>query len=191
MSNRELFVTINSGKLKGKKIYLPSKVTTRSTKSIIKESYFNTIQFDIIDKNFIELFAGSGSMGIEAISRGAKRSFFIEKDKRAYDVLINNLKSLNIDNYTALNGDTFVKFSSILEKIDEKSYFYLDPPFDIRDGMEGIYEDSFKLIESIPKELCELITIEHISRLKPPKTIGHFKHTKSKKFGKTTLTYYI
>ncbi len=191
MNSRKIYTTVNSGKLKGKKIYLPSKTTTRSTKSIIKESYFNTIQFEIIDKNFIEVFAGSGSMGIEAVSRGAKKVYFIEKEKDAYETLLNNLKNLDIENFEAFYDDSFVKFPSIVNEIEEKSYFYFDPPFDIRDGMKDIYEKTFSMIETIPADICELITIEHISRLKIPDIIGDFKHKKSKKFGKTTLSYYI
>ena len=63
---------IISGKFKNKVLKLPSKTTTRSSKAIVLESFFNTIQFDIIDATFVEVFSGSGSIGLEALSRGAK-----------------------------------------------------------------------------------------------------------------------
>ncbi len=186
-----LYTTIISGKYKGKKILLPSLNTTRSTKSIIKESFFNTIQFEIIGKNFVEVFAGSGSIGLEALSRGAKNVYFIEKDKNAYKTLLQNIKSLDEKPCIAINGDSFIQFSYILNMIKDKSYFYLDPPFHIRDGMDDIYEKTFELIETIPKELCEMIAIEHISSIKMPKSISVYKLKKSKKFGKTTLSYFM
>ena len=186
-----LYTTINSGKYKGKKLLLPSLSTTRSTKSIIKESFFNTIQFEIIGKNFIEVFAGSGSMGLEALSRGAKKIYFIEKDKSAYKILLKNIKSLNINECRAINGDSFIEFSNVLNLIEGKSYFYFDPPFHIRDGMDEIYEKTFELIEKIPKEICEMIAIEHISTVKMPKNISWYKLKKSRKFGKTTISYFL
>ncbi len=187
----ELYTTINSGKYKGKKLLLPPLSTTRSTKSIIKESFFNTIQFDIIGKNFIEVFAGSGSVGLEALSRGAKRVYFIEKDKNAYKTLQKNIKNLDTDDCVAINGDSFIEFPNILNLLKQESYFYFDPPFHIRDGMDEIYDKTFKLIKEIPKELSKMIAIEHISTLKMPKSIGEYRLKKSRKFGKTTISYFL
>ena len=186
-----LYTTVNSGKYKGKKLLLPSLTTTRSTKSIIKESFFNTIQFEIIGKNFVEVFAGSGSMGLEALSRGAKKVYFIEKDKSAYKILLQNIKSLDEKLCLAINGDSFIEFPQILNMIEDKSYFYLDPPFHTREGMNDVYEKTFDLIEKIPKELCEMIAIEHISSIKMPECISIYKLKKSRKFGKTTISYFL
>lgn len=77
--------------IKGKILELPSLDVTRSSKARLKESLFNVLQFDIIDKIFIESFAGSGSIGLEAISRGAKRAYFIEKDRNSYQILLKKL----------------------------------------------------------------------------------------------------
>ena len=86
---------IIAGAYKGKVLSLPSLDVTRSSKAVLKESVFNVLQFDIIDKIFIEAFAGSGSIGLEAISRGAKRAYFIELDKKSYSILVKNCKSIN------------------------------------------------------------------------------------------------
>ena len=69
---------IISGKYKGRSLKLPSKTTTRSSKVIVLESFFNTIQFGIMDAVFVEVFSGSGSVGLEALSRGAKKIIFME-----------------------------------------------------------------------------------------------------------------
>ena len=87
---------IIAGKYKGKILELPSLDVTRSSKARLKESLFNVLQFDIIDKIFIESFAGSGSIGLEAISRGAKRAYFIEKDRNSYQILLKNLVSIYV-----------------------------------------------------------------------------------------------
>jgi len=97
MSKINITTQIIGGKYRGKKIALPPVVTTRSSKSRLKESFFNTIQFDIVDANFIEMFAGSGSVGLEAISRGAKRVYFFEKNAVALQTLRKNISSFGRD----------------------------------------------------------------------------------------------
>ena len=118
---------IIAGDYKGKVLELPSLDVTRSSKSVLKESVFNVLQFDIIDKIFIESFAGSGSIGLEAISRGAKRAYFIELDKKSYSILVKNCKSINIEKCQTIQGNTFVQTPLILEflKILKKKLSYM------------------------------------------------------------------
>ena len=182
---------IVAGKYKNKIINLPSLDTTRSTKSIIKESLFDTIQFDIVDEDFVEVFGGSGSMGLEALSRGAAHAYFFEKDKKAFKVLRENCTRIAKNDTTCINGDSFIEFPKFIQKRKQKAFFYFDPPFSIREGMEDIYKNSLKLIEMIPSKLSHLIIIEHISRQEMPKIVGNYTIKKTKKFGKSALTYYM
>ena len=187
-------LTIAGGKYKGKKLQSASLDTTRSTKSILKGSLFDTLQFDIVDDVFVEVFGGSGSMGLEAVSRGASRAYFIERDKKAYRVLEENCKSIDNLKCKTYLGDSFEVYPSIvteLEKEDKKAYLYFDPPFDIRDGMEDIYERVLKLIEDTPVSVVHLLIIEHATKTAMPETIGSFNLKKSKKFGKSSLSYYM
>ena len=184
---------IIAGKYKGKKLSIPSKSITRSSKSIIRGSVFDTLQFDIIDSNFVEVFAGSGSIGIEAMSRGAKKTFFIEKDREAFNILNDNLKIADDSDYEVLFGDSFEKIDEIIDILknnNETSYFYLDPPFPIRDNMKNIYDKIIEMIEMIPSEIVKLIIIEHMSSIQFPENIKNFQQIKTKKFGKTSLSYY-
>ena len=188
--DKTLYIHINGGKYKGRKIELPSLDTTRSSKSILRESLFNTIQFEIIDKNFVEVFGGSGSMGLEALSRGAKDVYFIEKDHSAYAILKKNAASLDSAHTHLTLGDSFDVYEEVLKKVQGESYFYFDPPFDIRDGMEGIYDKVLSLIEKTPKEKAIMIVVEHMTKTTMPDTIGDYKKKKFKKFGRSALTYY-
>ena len=95
METKILFTTISAGKYKGRKIELPSLSSTRSTKAILKGSVFDTLQFDIVGETFVEVFGGSGSMGLEALSRGAKHAYFIEKNSAAYSILKKNCKLID------------------------------------------------------------------------------------------------
>ena len=81
-----------AGKYKSKKIQTISDSSTRPMMSKVREAIFNSLQFLIEDKDVLDLYAGSGSMGIEALSRGAKFTTFVEKSKECIGVLNNNLK---------------------------------------------------------------------------------------------------
>jgi 16S rRNA G966 N2-methylase RsmD len=74
--------------------------------------------------------------------------------------------------------------------LETKAYFYIDPPFSFREGMEEIYNNMMTLIKELPREHVEMIIIEHMTGLALGQTIGDYKKLKSKKFGKTSLTYY-
>lgn len=184
---------IIAGAYKGKVLSLPSLDVTRSSKAVLKESVFNVLQFDIIDKIFIESFAGSGSIGLEAISRGAKRAYFIELDKKSYSILVKNCKSINIEKCQTIQGNAFVQTPLILEFLKnskEEVILYVDPPFDFREGMEDIYDKSFRMIENIENSNIFKIIIEHESKLEIPKILGKFSLEKTRKFGKSSLSYF-
>jgi len=183
-----MFTRVNSGSLKGKKIELPDKETTRSTKSLVKKSLFDTISYNLIDKPFVEVFGGSGSIGIEAVSKGASISYFIECDRASYKILENNCKSIIPNSSKIYFGDSFVILKDIIKELKSKTIFYFDPPFAIRDGFDNVYKESIELIKYIPKELIELIIVEH--HTKESIEIQTLNLLKSKKFGNTTLSYY-
>ncbi len=185
--------TITAGTHKGKKVEIPDIFTTRSSKGILKESLFNTLQFDIMDKNFVEVFSGSGSIGLEALSRGAGQCYFMEYNKIAFYYLEGNVKRLDPSKCHLFFGDSFEKFDTVynmVKKSSEKTYFYFDPPFSSRDGMDDIYDKTLALIEKIEPEVCEMVIIEHMSNLEMPQNIGKVEKMKRKKFGRSTISYY-
>ena len=191
MAHKPLHVNISAGKYKGKKLSLPSIVSTRSTKSILKGSLFDTLQSDIVDKVFVEVFGGSGSMGLEALSRGASHAYFIEKDKYAFSVLKSNCQLIDANSTTCKHGDSFQLFPLLLNELTCKAFFYFDPPFSIREGMEDIYTKVLQLIADIPQSKVHLIIIEHMSELALPNNIGTYVLQKTKKFGNSSLSYYM
>ena len=191
-NSKKLTKKIISGKFKGKVLTLPSKVTTRSSKAIVLESFFNTLQFDIIDSTFVEVFSGSGSIGLEALSRGAKEILFMEKDRDALKTLKDNIALTDPSACEVFSGDSFENINAVvktLKRKNEDAYFYIDPPFSIREGMEDIYDKMINLIASLPQEVVKLIIIEHMTGLEIPDILGAYTRIKSKKFGNTTLTY--
>jgi 16S rRNA (guanine966-N2)-methyltransferase len=192
-NNTSLTKKIVAGKYKGKTLKLPSKETTRSSKMIVVESFFNTIQFDVIDSIVVEVFSGSGSIGLEALSRGAKKVIFMEKDSDALRALRENIAQTDPKACEVVEGNSFTTISGVkkrLEALGEAAFIYVDPPFSIREGMEAIYDKTLAMLASLSLNTVRLIIIEHMTGLELPESIGDFKVVKTKKFGKTTLSYY-
>lgn len=188
--------SINAGKLKHLKLKYNSSEGTRPTKSIVRESCFNTIGSDIAGSVFIEAFGGCGSMGIEALSRGADFAVFYENNKYAYDILCQNL-FLAKKRESTLRFHTFYAnfFSQSLDKYiassQRKSILYLDPPFCIRNGNSDIYQKCITKIQNLERYTLSLIIFEHWSEYNMPSIIGAYALLKVRQFGKSTLTYYV
>ena len=125
-----------SGKFRGKKITLPKDKKTRPLRDLVKESIFNLIQhsnkFDCVidNSNILDLFSGSGSFGIECISRNAKKVVFIENYKEAIKVLKKNTSIFNKEEkYKIFDEDCFNFFKS--NKLSDKfNIIFLDPPYE-------------------------------------------------------------
>ncbi len=184
---------IIAGAFKGKKIRIPDVATTRSSKSILRESLFDTLQFEVVDAPFVEVFAGSGSVGLEALSRGASHGYFFEKNREVFAMLQSNIRQIAPEHATAIQGDSFEHFPALLKRLTAEGtpgYFYWDPPFSIREGMEDIYDNTLSMIGQIDGSVCKMVIIEHMTRLTLPEVIGDVHRIKQKRFGKSTLSYF-
>lgn len=111
-----LFTQISSGIYKGKKLALPALSSTRSTKSIVKGSFFDTWRAELRGAAFIECFGGSGAMALEALSNGAKNVYAIEKDAAAHKIMQKNFEFFGLG-ANAILGDCFERLSEILHEL--------------------------------------------------------------------------
>ena len=120
---------IISGSKRGMNLQTPDGLGTRPTSDRIKETLFNMISFDIPDCRFLDLFSGSGQMGIEALSRGASEAVFVEKDKSAISCIENNLsKAKFTDEATLYKEDVFSALNK-LNGSEEFDFVFMDPPY--------------------------------------------------------------
>lgn len=103
---------------------------TRPTTDRIKETLFNMLQYDLADCTFLDLFAGSGAIGIEALSRGAKLSVFVEQNQKAADCVRENLRATKLEEQAVvMNCDAL----TALKRLEGKyrfDYIFMDPPYD-------------------------------------------------------------
>lgn len=119
-----------SGKARGKKLISLEGMNTRPTLDRVKEALFNIIQFDIVDKNILDLFAGSGAIGIEAISRGARSVTFCDNSIEAIKVIKTNIQNTrSTEHSTVLNKDYISALNSLAEEKTQFDIIYLDPPY--------------------------------------------------------------
>jgi len=111
-----LFTQISSGIYRGKKLALPALSSTRSTKSIVKGSFFDTWRAELRGAAFIECFGGSGAMALEALSNGAKNVYAIEKDTAAHKIMRKNFELFGLG-ANAILGDCFERLPEILQEL--------------------------------------------------------------------------
>ncbi len=127
---------IISGIFKGKKILQPIDVKTRPLKDMVKESIFNIlkhskkINFQIEESNILDLFSGTGSFGLECISRGAKKITFVECHKDAIKILKKNIFNLKVEkNCEIIENDCFLFLDSLVNFNKKYNIIFLDPPY--------------------------------------------------------------
>ena len=176
-----------SGKARGLKLNTPKNEDVRPTTDRVKESLFNIINGYIIDGDVLDLFAGTGSLGIECLSRGANKCVFVDINKTSIDIVKSNIKKARVeDNAEILNID----YKSAIERVKNKNYkfdiIFMDPPY-----YENMFIDSLKKIdESDILKDDGIIVVEHDTKQKFPESIGKLIKDRSKKYGNTTLTFY-
>ncbi len=122
---------ILSGSFKGRPLIAPKGSQTRPTLSIVRKAVFDILQPAVSGADFLDLFAGSGAMGIEALSRGARRSVFVENHREAVRALHKNLNLLKID-AVVLAGDVLTVLKKLEKQKETFQIIYADPPYQLK-----------------------------------------------------------
>lgn len=172
-----------TGSARGKRLKTLEGQDVRPTTERVKEAVFSIIQFDIEGRLFLDLFAGSGQMGIEALSRGAKGAVFVDSARNSINVIKQNLASTGLlDNSKVLNTDSIAFISRPqLEKFD---IAFIDPPYGT-----GILQKTLPLVALQMKQtgtiICERPLNEEI-----PEKINGFVLDRNYRYGKIMISTY-
>ena len=175
---------IIAGKFKGKVLKEFELNSTRPTADLVRGALFNTLSYNVDDCVFLDLFSGTGAVGIEALSRGARECYFVDANKDAIKLISNNLKSINMQTSNVLNLDyTFAlnEFCKLGLKFD---IVFLDPPY-----ATDFAENAINFIKN--NDLLSnfgIIAWEH-DNTKLQYIKENFKDSKTKKYGKKYLTF--
>lgn len=134
-------IRVISGKWRGRKLPVLNAEGLRPTTDRNKETLFNWLMADVQNSTCLDMFAGSGGLGIESLSRHAKSVTFVEKDKKAYDIIRQNLERLGVEKQQVklLNGDAIELAGSLEQAFD---LVFVDPPFNC-----GLIPKAISLIE--------------------------------------------
>ena len=166
---------ITAGKFKGQKITAPDESITRPTLSKVRMSIFNTLQSMIEFKgnSFLDMYAGSGIMGLEALSRGFAYAEAIEKNPKAFQVIKSNFKRFS-PSPKLIIGDSLKIVPALQKKFD---VIYIDPPY-----FSGIYEQSLEAVKNISNGI---VILEHVTDV----NLTDFELIKQKKYGDKFITF--
>ena len=176
-----------SGKARGKKLVALEGTNTRPTLDRVKEALFNIIQFDITDKSVLDLFAGSGAIGIEAISRGAKSVVFCDNSIDAIKVIKTNIKNTRSDEKAIiLNKDYINALENLANKETKFDIIYLDPPYKTQYAEIAI--ERIMKLNLLSKEGIIIVETDDIKKEKDIQTEG-IKIFDKRKYGRAILIF--
>lgn len=178
---------IIAGKAKGRKLLSPPTLETRPTLDRVKEAMFSTIQGYIIDAVALDLFAGTGSLGLETASRGAKEVYLIDKSNTTYPLLKENIINLKLEKECiSLNMDAYEALELFNKKGLVFNIIFIDPPY-----CKEMIPEAMKIIEEnglLDKEGIIVTKIDSIEEIY--EGYKEIKLTKSRKYGNTTVCFY-
>jgi 16S rRNA (guanine(966)-N(2))-methyltransferase RsmD len=180
-----LIVRVISGKAKGKKLKAPSRA--RPLTDRVKEALFNILSSRTADGCFLDLFAGSGAVGIEALSRGARRAVFVELDRKAVKVIRENLDNVGFSGQADVYAVDILRALDLLERKAEKfDIIFLGAPYDSPELEKGL----IKLGAGALVAASGLIIAEHRKQHLLAQEYGSFHAFREAKYGETVLTFY-
>lgn len=173
---------IISGSARGRSLDAPKGLSTRPTTDRVKESLFGILQFRIGGTRVLDLFSGSGGLGLEALSRGAQFAVFNDTDRESVRVIKNNLKSLAFEDHAAVYSLDFNACLKLLASKGERfDLIFLDPPYG-----KGLETEAVKRIHELDLLLEDgRIVIEHAAktRIELPSIVD------TRKYGDTCITF--
>lgn len=172
-----------AGKHRSRPLISPKNRDVRPTTDMVKESIFNIIQNDVVEANFLDLFAGSGAIGIEAISRGAKKVVFADSSKESIAIVKQNLQMLK-EEAQVIFGDYAYALARL--KNSEFDIVFLDPPYDFKD-INAVFE---MIRQNNILSSHGIVIYESLFDKNKSKEIDGFEIVKSKKYGITAIDIY-
>lgn len=172
-----------TGSARGRRLQtLPGGEITRPTTEAVKEALFSMIQFDIEGSRVLDLFAGSGQLGIEALSRGAVSCTFVENSRPAMKIVEANVRHCGFEAQSSL---VFADAESFLARSGKYDIVLLDPPY----GKGCLPRILPLLASSIGRDA--LIVCETARAQELPETVGDYSIDRVRNHGKTKLTLYL
>jgi len=181
---RQLNMRILSGKYKGRIIKMPAGI--RPIQDKVRKSLFDILKDAIVKASFLDLFSGSGIVGIEALSRGAKKVFWVENDPRCIKIIEDNLASLGYSKEVVIGLDVFKALEKFQQSRYKFDFIYFDPPY---------YQDlAKKTLQSLSTydilNAYGLAIAQHDHKETLPEVLRGLTLWRKARYGQTILSFY-
>jgi 16S rRNA (guanine(966)-N(2))-methyltransferase RsmD len=168
-----------AGEFRSRRLKSLPGLKTRPTPDRLRETLFNILSTQIEGIVFVDAYAGTGAVGIEALSRGARRAIFIERSRGAVEVIRENLASLELKG----RSEVFTgKTVAVLERV-EADIIFLDPPYEL----ENEYTDALDLLGT---RNAGLVIAQHAAKVELAKTYGNLQKSRVVKQGDNSLSFF-
>jgi len=178
---------ILGGKFRGRNIYMPAVI--RPTQNVTKQAIFNLLGHDMEGQDILELFAGSGAVGIEALSRGAQRVTFIEHDVKCVDVIRKNLELLGYEigrEVDVIHLDAFAAIKGLASRAKKFDIVFFDPPYGLDLGKKTLKTlGAYDILHP-----NSFVVVEYSKRERLPDLEENFKLVTERQYGKSYLAIF-
>lgn len=176
-----------SGIAKGRKLYTPKGRDIRPTSDMVKEAMFNIIGHSAHGARVLDLFAGTGNLGIEALSRGAKEAYFVDSDIKSIELVKKNLEVTGLkEKAVVIRADTDRAVKRFIRDGQKFDLIFLDPPYRIS---VSFLDAILFMMSSDVLSLEGLLVLEHSAKVEPRHIKGLTIET-TRTYGDTTITFY-
>ena len=171
---------IIAGRFRSRKLRTPAGLATRPTPDRLRETLFSIIAPEIEGSVFLDAYAGSGAVGFEALSRGAKQIILLESNTAALEIIRENIAALQVEGEVTVGRG---KAQALIQRY-HFSLCFLDPPYE----MVGEYEAS---LTAISQSNCRLAVAQHSSRIVLPEQFQTLNKTRVLRQGDNSLSFYL
>lgn len=168
-----------AGEFRSRRLLAPPGLHTRPTPDRLRESLFSILQPEIGGVTFLDAYAGSGAVGIEALSRGARSAIFVERSRAAVSVLRENLRRLGLD----ARAEVYTGKASQVLTHAAADIVFLDPPYEL----ESEYHQALAVLAERPPSL---VIVQHAMKFDPGDSHGPLSRSRVLRQGSNALTFY-
>lgn len=173
---------IITGSARGRKLISPDGRDVRPTPERVKEALFSALQFDIEGRRILDLFAGSGQLGLEALSRGAESAVFVDSSADSVNIVKKNIEACGFADVSRVYNKDYSAFTALCR--DRFDIAFLDPPY-----KAGLLEPALNSVCGLMSDYG-VIVCEHPDEVKLPETVNGFSVSKVYRYGKIYMTLY-
>jgi 16S rRNA (guanine(966)-N(2))-methyltransferase RsmD len=191
---------IISGRFRGISLYSPKRIDTRPALARMRNSLFNILAGKMDGKRVIDLFAGTGSIGFEALSRGAGYCLFVENNRTCLECLRKNISRLNVENQTKvlfIDAFNIISYPAKAGTDEQFDYIFIDPPYKYYD-IQHLRDKLFSLIDEFARDKIlspeGMIIVEHRTRMRDGNQFNNLEHLERvdlRNYGQTSLSFLI